>query len=76
MGVTEGRTAVEIREDNCSRCLVCSSLCPFEAITRDTETDKMLLDIEKCQVCGICYSTCPAQAIDTIYYDVDSCRVK
>jgi len=70
--VTEERVALILNEDYCSNCSICSSLCPFEAIKRDTETGKTLLDIEKCQVCGICYSTCPAQAIDIIYYDIDS----
>ena len=70
--VTEERVALELNEDYCSRCSICSSLCPFEAIKKDPETGKILLEIEKCQVCGICYSTCPAKAIDTIYYDVNS----
>ncbi len=64
--------AVKINEDYCSRCCICSSLCPFEAIRRDPETGRMLLEIGKCQTCGICYSSCPAHAIDAIYYDVDS----
>lgn len=66
------RTALKITEDSCSSCAVCSSLCPFEAIKRDTEAGKTFLEIEKCQVCGICYSACPAKAIDVIYYDADS----
>ncbi|MCK4262942.1 MAG: 4Fe-4S binding protein, partial [Dehalococcoidia bacterium] len=62
------RVAIQINEDYCGRCSICSSVCPFEAITRDAETGKMLLDIEKCQTCGICYSSCPAGAIDAIQY--------
>jgi len=64
--------AVKQNEDYCSSCAVCSSLCPYEAIKRDTETGKIVLEIEKCQVCGLCYSSCPAHAIDTVYYDIDS----
>ena len=70
--VTEERGALKLNDDYCSSCAICSSLCPFEAIKRDTETGKTFLEIEKCQVCGICYSTCPAGALDTIYYDTDS----
>ena len=70
--IIKERVALKINEEYCSSCSICSSLCPFEAIKRDTETGKTLLDIEKCQVCGICYSTCPAKAIDIIYYDIDS----
>ena len=70
--ITEERGALKLNDDYCSSCSICSSLCPFEALKRDTETGKTFLDIEKCQVCGICYSTCPAKAIDTIYYDIGS----
>ena len=70
--VIEERVALEINEDYCSSCSICSSLCPYEALKKDTETGKIFLEIEKCQVCGLCYSTCPAKAIDTIYYDIDS----
>ena len=70
--ITGERVAVEINQDYCSRCSICSSLCPFDAIKKEPQTNKILIEIEKCQVCGICYSTCPAKAIDTIYYDVDS----
>ena len=70
--VIEERVALEINEDYCSSCSICSSLCPYEALKKDTETGKTFLEIERCQVCGLCYSTCPAKAIDTIYYDIDS----
>jgi len=70
--VAEPQVAVRLNEDYCSRCSICRSLCPFDAIVKDAESGKILLDIEKCQVCGICYSACPAKAIDTIYYDCGS----
>ncbi|MBA7473374.1 Ion-translocating oxidoreductase complex subunit B [subsurface metagenome] len=70
--LAEEKVAVTLQEDSCSRCSVCSALCPYEALTKDAETGKIILDIAKCQVCGICYSTCPSQAIDIIYYDIDS----
>jgi coenzyme F420-reducing hydrogenase delta subunit/Na+-translocating ferredoxin:NAD+ oxidoreductase RNF subunit RnfB len=70
--VAEAKAAVNINDDYCSRCTICSSLCPYEAITQDRTNHQMVLDIEKCQVCGICYSACPAKAIDTVYYSTDS----
>ncbi len=70
--ITEERVALRLKEDYCSRCAICYSLCPFEAIKRDTETDKTILEIEKCQVCGLCYSACPAEALDITYYDIAS----
>ena len=70
--ITEERVALKLNEDQCSGCAICITLCPFEALRRDPETSKTVLEIDKCQVCGLCYSTCPARAIDTIYYDLDS----
>jgi Pyruvate/2-oxoacid:ferredoxin oxidoreductase delta subunit len=63
--------AVKINQDLCSRCAVCYSLCPFEAITREEESGKVEIDNQKCQVCGICYSACPVTAIEMAYYDYD-----
>ena len=62
---------VSINQDYCSRCCICHSICPYEAIKRDSETGKVEIDIQECQVCGICYSACPVAAIETAYYDYD-----
>ncbi len=70
--VIEPEVALKLNEERCASCSICSSLCPFEALKRDPETGKTLLEIEKCQVCGLCYSSCPAKAIDIFYYDLDS----
>ncbi len=64
--------AVKINQDYCSRCSVCYSVCPFEAVKRDPETGEVEIDIQKCQVCGICYSACPSFAIEIVYYDYES----
>lgn len=64
--------AVSINQDYCSRCSVCYSVCPYEAIKRDAETGKIEIDIQKCQVCGICYSACPVFAIEIDCYDYDT----
>lgn len=64
--------AVEINQDYCSKCCICHSICPYEAIKRDAETGKVEIDLQKCQVCGICYSACPVMAIEIVYYDYDS----
>jgi len=66
------KVAIEINKNYCSSCTVCSSICPFEAISKDENTGEIKLDIEKCQVCGLCSSACPAEAIDLVYYDDDS----
>ncbi len=63
--------AVEINQDLCSRCYVCQSICPYQAINRD-ESGKVEINLEDCQVCGICYSACPASAINMQYYTYDN----
>ena len=65
------KVGIQINETYCGVCTVCSSVCPFEAIST-IKTDEVTLDIEKCQVCGICVSACPVSAIETAYYDSDS----
>jgi len=62
---------VEIDQDLCSRCYVCQSICPFEAIKRDS-TGKVEVSSQDCQVCGICYSACPVSAIKSQYYTYDN----
>lgn len=62
---------VEVNQDLCSRCYVCQSVCPYEAIKRDS-TGKVEVNIQDCQVCGICYSACPASAIKMQYYTYDN----
>jgi len=61
--------AVEIDQSYCSKCAICQSVCPFEAVTRSKEPDEFKIDLQKCQVCGICYSACPVGAIQIAYYD-------
>jgi coenzyme F420-reducing hydrogenase delta subunit len=71
------RTAgIEIADDYCSRCGICVAVCPFEAISRDEEQNKIILDVDECRVCGLCVSACPLSAIDLVYYDVDSLTKK
>jgi coenzyme F420-reducing hydrogenase delta subunit len=60
---------ISINQDYCSRCSICHSICPYEAIKRDAETGKVEIDVQKCQLCGICYSACPVFAIEIAYYN-------
>ena len=72
IGESKIEDSVKIDQNRCSRCLVCPSVCPYDAISVEEKTGEVKLNMEKCQVCGICSSACPASAIDTIYYNVDS----
>jgi coenzyme F420-reducing hydrogenase delta subunit len=70
--ITESELAVHIDQDACSRCAVCISTCPYEAIVGKSTQNKLeevKIDPDKCQVCGICASSCPSDAIKTIYFD-------
>ena len=62
---------VEINQDLCCRCYVCQSLCPYDAIKRDS-AGKVEINSQECQVCGICYSACPSSAIKMEYYTYDN----
>lgn len=66
------KVAIAINSDYCSKCSICHSVCPFEAILKDEKADEVTIDVEKCQVCGLCASACPSEAIDLVYYDDDS----
>ena len=73
---TSQTAGIEIADDYCSRCAICVAVCPFEAISKDEQQDRIILDVEKCRVCGLCVSACPLSAIDLVYYDVDSLTKK
>jgi len=60
--------SVKLHSEYCGKCLICYSVCPFEAISLNRETGDLVLDIEKCQVCGICFSACPSSSIEIVYY--------
>ncbi|MFW9772072.1 MAG: hydrogenase iron-sulfur subunit [Candidatus Thorarchaeota archaeon] len=55
-------SGIEINEDNCGLCSLCSQICPYNAIT--IESDKINIDKFKCKGCGTCASLCPTNAID------------
>jgi len=55
-------SGIEIDEEKCGLCGLCSKTCPFNAIT--IESDKINIDKFKCKGCGTCVSVCPTNAID------------
>jgi coenzyme F420-reducing hydrogenase delta subunit/ferredoxin len=60
----------EVNEDNCGKCGICRSVCPYDAITIPEdgypEFDPLL-----CQSCGLCVSSCPTRALNTPSYGYD-----
>ncbi|MFW9779759.1 MAG: 4Fe-4S binding protein [Candidatus Heimdallarchaeota archaeon] len=61
-------TIATVNEELCSNCKMCISVCPFDAITEDTEKKVAVITATKCQGCGLCVSICPSGAIHQYYY--------
>ena len=55
-------SGIEIDDNKCGLCGLCSKICPYNAIT--IESDKVNIDKFKCKGCGTCASICPTNAID------------
>lgn len=52
--------AIQIDEEKCTGCSLCTDPCPVEAITVD---DKASVDEDLCTECGLCVEECPNDAI-------------
>ena len=52
-----------ISAELCSACGKCSSLCRFDALTKDQRTGKYSVKIAGCEGCGVCVTHCPVNAI-------------
>jgi heterodisulfide reductase subunit A2 len=55
-------------EDVCGGCAVCIELCPFDAITRDEEKEKAVVNIALCKGCGTCVAACPSGAMEQHHF--------
>jgi heterodisulfide reductase subunit A len=52
-----------VLEDKCGGCMICASVCPYKAISFDSETGKAYVNAVLCYGCGTCVAACPAKAI-------------
>jgi len=50
----------------CLYCDVCQLMCPDLAITRDTESGGIRIDLDFCKGCGLCAHYCPHSAISMV----------
>lgn len=50
----------------CLYCDVCQLMCPDLAITRDTTTSAIQIDLNYCKGCGLCAVYCPHGAISMV----------
>jgi len=65
-GFDENGTTSQFKEDLCSVCGMCVSVCKSEALSfaEDEEGNReVVLDKVKCQGCGLCIATCPSGVI-------------
>lgn len=58
--------ATRINQDYCSKCSICYSVCPYEAMKRDLETGEVEVDVQKWRALqngfdGVMAIICPPQ---------------
>ena len=52
-----------VREEDCSGCKSCISLCPYSAITFNETKKKAEINEALCKGCGTCVASCPSGSI-------------
>ncbi len=60
----------EVDEENCGKCGICRSVCPYDAITIP-EDEYPQFDPLLCQSCGLCVSSCPTRTLNTSSFGYD-----
>lgn len=60
-------TAV-IDSDRCSGCRVCVSVCPYKAISFDSDKEVSVVNDVLCQGCGTCAAACPSGAVTVNHF--------
>jgi heterodisulfide reductase subunit A len=63
-------TAV-IDEERCSGCRVCVLVCPYKAISFDSEKEVSVVNDVLCQGCGTCVSACPSGAVNENHFTTE-----
>ncbi|MFH2054480.1 MAG: 4Fe-4S binding protein, partial [bacterium] len=52
-----------VQEQLCSGCRTCMSMCPYSAVSFDTEKNVASVNGALCKGCGTCVAACPAGAL-------------
>ncbi|MEI6206644.1 MAG: CoB--CoM heterodisulfide reductase iron-sulfur subunit A family protein [Desulfuromonadales bacterium] len=55
--------SAEVDETHCAGCRLCMSVCPYRAISFNTERNASHVNAVLCRGCGTCVAACPAGAI-------------
>jgi len=56
-------TVVRVDDGLCTRCGICASICPNEAIVID---ETVVIDPARCSGCGACADQCPRNAVHLV----------
>jgi heterodisulfide reductase subunit A len=64
-----GGIITHIRPELCSGCLGCINVCPFGAITFDSEAFVAEVNPALCKGCGACSAVCPSEAPALMGFD-------
>jgi len=52
-----------LQEEFCSGCRTCIPLCPYSALSFNSEKHKAVLNAALCKGCGTCVAACPSAAL-------------
>ena len=52
-----------LSQGTCFGCEVCELICPDQAISRDPDSGRRVVDLSFCKGCGLCAHLCPKGAI-------------
>lgn len=55
-------------EELCGGCKTCISVCPYKAITCDTEKKQAVINEVLCKGCGTCAAACPTGAMQSRHF--------
>ena len=58
-----GHCVAELMTELCSGCLGCINVCPYGAISFNTEKKVAEINEALCKGCGACAAACPSEAI-------------
>lgn len=61
--VKELNEYVQKKEEYCTHCGMCLSICPSEAFVVDRDTWEIEFRADKCIACGLCIDACPPSAM-------------
>ena len=58
---------VKWREDRCTHCTACITICPTKALDVDRAGMEVSFKKERCIACELCISVCPYQAMEILF---------